>query len=136
MFSVLHRWTPWLKRSKLNCPGKLKIEVTEDSFHMFQTFYSKLWSSVTAVFLPLLVSYRRLKILLLLPESSAKAGAGSQAKDLCDALKEQHQLCELQVNCMHFPFDGSLGILSKDQPGVLEHRLSLSTDMSIRVPES
>ena len=43
---------------------------------------------------------------------------------------------ELQVNYMHFPFDGSLGILSKDQPGVLEHRLSLSTDMSIRFPGS
>ena len=66
--------------------------------------------------------------MLLLPESSAKAGAGSQAKDLCDALKEQmHQLCELQLNYRHFPFDGSL---SKDHPGVLEHRLSLSTDMS------
>lgn len=52
MFSVLHRWTPWLKRSKLNCRGKLKIEMT-DCFHMFQKFYSKLWSSVTAVLLPL-----------------------------------------------------------------------------------
>lgn len=55
----------------------------------------------------------RLKILLLLPESSAKAGAGSQAKDLCDALKDQPGVLEHRV---------------LSSPSLLPHELATSAD--------